>query len=92
LIPVVPPAVILPDPLVQPAQRASDADRDTAADILRAVAAQGRLTQAELDQRAGAALSARTTGELAAQTAGLPRPADTHPGPRIRRGSATRLA
>jgi hypothetical protein len=43
-----------------PEQRASDADRDTAVDILCAAAADGRLTLAELDERAGAALSART--------------------------------
>jgi hypothetical protein len=60
LIPVVPPAFILPDPLFQPQQRASDADRDTAVDTLT-----------ELDERAGAALSARTIGELAALTADL---------------------
>jgi hypothetical protein len=40
LIPAVPHAFILPDPLVQPQQRASDADRDTAADILCAAVAE----------------------------------------------------
>jgi hypothetical protein len=40
LIPVVPLAFILPDPLVQPQQRAPD----TAADILCAAVAEGRLT------------------------------------------------
>jgi hypothetical protein len=74
LIPVVPLAFILPDPLVQPQQRASDADRDTAVDILCAAVAEGRLTLTELDERAGAALSARTICELAALTADLPGP------------------
>jgi hypothetical protein len=41
LIPVVPLAFILPDPLFQPQQRASDADRDTAVDILCAAVAEG---------------------------------------------------
>jgi Domain of unknown function (DUF1707) len=71
LIPVVPLAFILPDPLVQPQQRASDADRDTAVDILCAAVAEGRLTLTELHERVGAALSARTICELAALIADL---------------------
>ena len=74
LIPVVPLAFILPGPLFQPEQRASDADRDTAVDILCAAVAEGRLTLAELDKRAGAALSARTICELAALIADLSGP------------------
>jgi len=74
LIPVVLPAFILAGPLFQPEQRASDADRDTAVDILCAAAAEGRLTLAELDERAGAALSARTTCELGALIADLSGP------------------
>ena len=54
-----------------PAQRASDADRDIAADILCAAVGDGRLTLGELDDRLGAALSARTTTELAALIADL---------------------
>jgi len=38
---------ILPDPLFQPQQRASDADRDTAVDILCAAVAERRLTLTE---------------------------------------------
>ena len=53
-------------------QRASDADRDIAADILCAAVGDGRLTLDELDDRLGAALSARTTIELAALIADLP--------------------
>ena len=53
-------------------QRASDADRDIAADILCAAVGDGRLTLDELDERLGAALSARTMTELAALIADLP--------------------
>lgn len=55
-----------------PPQRASDADRDIAADILCAAVGDGRLTLDELDDRLGAALSAQTTIELAALIADLP--------------------
>jgi DUF1707 SHOCT-like domain len=71
---VVPLALILPDPLSEPQQRASDADRDTAVEVLCAAVAEGRLTPAELDERVEAALSASTIGELAALTADLPGP------------------
>ena len=71
LVPVVPLAFILPGPLFQSEQRASDADRDTAVDILCAAVAEGRLTLAELAARVGAALSARTICELAALIADL---------------------
>lgn len=50
---MVPLAFTLPGPLFQPEQRASDADRDTAVDILCAAVAEGRLTLAELDERVG---------------------------------------
>ena len=59
-------------PVRAAAQRASDADRDIAADILCAAVGDGRLTLDELDDRLGAALSARTTTELAALIADLP--------------------
>ena len=59
-------------PVRAPAQRASDADRDIAADILCAAVGDGRLTLDELEDRIGAALSARTTIELAALIADLP--------------------
>jgi hypothetical protein len=61
-----------PDPLFRPpGQRASDFDRDTAVDILCAAAADGRLTLTELEDRAEAALSARTLRELALLIADL---------------------
>jgi hypothetical protein len=59
-------------PGAQPELRASHADRDRAAEVLSAAAGDGRLTAAELDERLEAALSARTSGELAALTADLP--------------------
>jgi len=69
-------------PFRPPAQRASDADRDTAVDILCAAAADGRLTMAELDERAGSALTARTRAQLARLTADLISPrAAAPPGP-----------
>ncbi|MDG9726082.1 DUF1707 domain-containing protein [Streptomyces sp. DH41] len=52
--------------------RASHADRDRVVDILSGAAGDGRLTAEELDERVGAALTARTLGELAALTADLP--------------------
>jgi hypothetical protein len=57
-----------------PAQRASDAERDAVADRLRAAAAEGRLDPDELDERVGQAYSARTHAELASLTTDLPAP------------------
>ncbi|MFG3073993.1 DUF1707 domain-containing protein [Streptomyces sp. NPDC048225] len=59
-----------------PALRASHTDRDRAVETLSAAAGDGRLTAEELDERVGAALTARTQGELAALTADLPLAAD----------------
>ncbi len=52
--------------------RASDQDRDRAIEILRVAAGDGRLSAAEFDERLDVALTARTIGELAEQTADLP--------------------
>ncbi|MFH8772797.1 MULTISPECIES: DUF1707 domain-containing protein [unclassified Streptomyces] len=52
--------------------RASHADRDRVVDVLTAAAGDGRLTAEEHDERVGAALSARTLGELAELTGDLP--------------------
>lgn len=52
--------------------RASYEDRDRVVEVLRVAAGDGRLTAEELDERVGAALTARTLGELAALTADLP--------------------
>jgi hypothetical protein len=54
--------------------RASDADRDRAIEILADAAAEGRLTLEEYSGRSGAALGARTLGELAALTTDIPVP------------------
>ena len=59
--------------------RASDVDRDIAADILCAAVADGRLTLAELDERLEDVLSARTLRELARLIADLRGP--RFPGP-----------
>ena len=50
----------------RPELRASHDDRDRAVEILRVAAGDGRLTAAELDERVEAALTARTSAELAA--------------------------
>jgi len=52
--------------------RASTADREHAIDVLKTGFAEGRLTKAEYDGRAGQAFAARTLGDLAAITGDLP--------------------
>ena len=52
--------------------RASDADRETVVEQLRAHAAAGRLDAEELDDRIGRALEARRLGDLAPLLADLP--------------------
>jgi hypothetical protein len=59
------------DPPRSPALRASDADRDRVIELLRAAVADGRLDQAEFDERVDAALAARTIDALAPLTADL---------------------
>ena len=54
--------------------RASDADRDRAIESLAAANAEGRLSLEEYSERSGAALTARTLGDLAGLTADLPAP------------------
>ena len=55
-----------------PAMRASDADRDAVLSSLSEHFQAGRLTAAELDERTGRALAARTWGELGELVADLP--------------------
>jgi Domain of unknown function (DUF1707) len=62
----------------KPELRASDQDRDRVVEILRVAAGDGRLTAGELDERLGAALTARTSGELTSLTADLPDSSDRH--------------
>jgi hypothetical protein len=52
--------------------RASHDDRDRVVEVLTGAAGDGRLTPEELDERVGAALTARTHGELAALVSDLP--------------------
>jgi hypothetical protein len=82
MIPVVP-IPVFPYPswesVFGPDLRASNADRDVAADILCAAVADGRLTLAELDERLDGVLSARTLRELARLLSDLP--ADRLPAP-----------
>jgi hypothetical protein len=57
------------------AMRASDQDRESAAELLREAYVVGRLSREELDERAAAAYSATTCAELRDLTADLPPPA-----------------
>ena len=59
------------DPHSSPVLRASDADRDRVIELLRAAVADGRLDQAEFDERVDAALAARTVDALVPLTADL---------------------
>jgi Domain of unknown function (DUF1707) len=52
--------------------RASDGERDRVVALLQRDFADGRLTQAELEERVSAALAARTRDQLGALTADLP--------------------
>ena len=56
----------------QAMMRASNSDRDRAADVLKAALAEGRLTKDEFDQRMVAAYKAMTYGELQNLLADLP--------------------
>ena len=68
-----------------PDLRASDADRERVAEVLRDALAEGRLDMGEFEERLDAAYRARTYGELAPLTRDLPTggapapaPAPTH--------------
>lgn len=61
-----------PDPDTELAIRASDAERDAATQHLQQAFAEGRLDDAEFDQRMRAALIARTRADLAALLTDLP--------------------
>ena len=78
----------MPDFTMTPGQlRVGDAERERVADLLAEHHAAGRLTLAELDERLGATLSARTRDELTAPLADLPIPPHT-PAPPTRRTSS----
>lgn len=55
-----------------PSVRASDAERDQAAEVLRAAFAEGRLTRTELDERLAVAYAAKTHADLRDLTGDLP--------------------
>lgn len=59
-------------PQASQAIRASDGERDQVVAQLQRHFADGRMTQAELEERVGAALAARTMDQLHALTADLP--------------------
>ncbi|QDP96188.1 DUF1707 domain-containing protein [Microlunatus elymi] len=65
-------------PLPAPMVRASDHDREAAAEQLRAAVSDGRLELSELDERLTAVYRAKTRAEVAATTVDL-EPADTKP-------------
>ncbi|MFJ8634582.1 DUF1707 and DUF4190 domain-containing protein [Streptomyces sp. NPDC093568] len=64
-----------------PAMLASHADRERAVDVLRAGYGEGRLEQAEFEQRVTRAYTARTVGELALLVSDLPQGPMPHPAP-----------
>jgi hypothetical protein len=65
----------------QHAVRASDSEREQTVALLQRGFADGRLTQAELEERAGAAYAARTRTQLRDLTADLPDPEQQPPRP-----------
>ena len=72
------------DGYVNPGMRVSDAERAEVADRLSRHYADGRLDQAEFDERMGRAMNARTQGDfdgLFADLPDLPRPGATPPVP-----------
>ncbi len=69
-----------PEPGAAPAVRASDAERERTATLLRDHAGAGRITPEELSDRLDVAYAARTVAELDALLADLPPAAE--PGPR----------
>ncbi|OIJ99488.1 DUF1707 SHOCT-like domain-containing protein [Streptomyces monashensis] len=68
-----------PAPAPTPDLRASDADRERVAEVLRDALAEGRLDMAEFEERLEAAYRARTYGELTPLTRDLPTAAAAAP-------------
>jgi hypothetical protein len=64
--------VSYPRPGSETPVRASDAEREQAAELLRAGYADGRLTRAELDERLAACYAAKTRADLRGLTGDLP--------------------
>jgi hypothetical protein len=75
----------LPDPRVRAlTMRASDADRERVAEVLRDAYVEGRLSPAEHEERLSAAYAAATFGELVPVLSDLPVPPGTLPVPESR--------
>lgn len=72
--------------------RASDADRDKIADILRDALAEGRLDAAEHAERIDSVYRAKTVGELEPLVRDLPAPGGAHRGPAPAREAAAGYA
>ncbi|EFL32418.1 conserved hypothetical protein [Streptomyces viridochromogenes DSM 40736] len=72
-----------------PDLRASDADRERVAEILRDALAEGRLDMAEFEERLDATYAARTYGELAPITRDLPAAGVTAPAVSLTKEPAT---
>ena len=70
--------------MTDPNLRASDAEREHHAQLLREHAAQGRLTVDELEERLDRVYAARTVGELAPVVGDLPAPRRPRPAARRR--------
>ncbi|MFD8281332.1 DUF1707 domain-containing protein [Streptomyces malaysiensis subsp. malaysiensis] len=68
----------LPDPA---GMRASDAERERIAEVLREAVAEGRLDMEEFEERLGAAYAARTHGQLEPLVRDLPVPGSAVPAP-----------
>ncbi|MFH8463934.1 DUF1707 domain-containing protein [Streptomyces sp. NPDC017991] len=66
-----------------PELRASDADREQVAEVLRDALAEGRLDMAEFEERLEATYKARTYGELEPITRDLPAPGVSVPAPAV---------
>ncbi|MFF0157417.1 DUF1707 domain-containing protein [Streptomyces sp. NPDC005263] len=66
-----------------PELRASDADRERVAEVLRDALAEGRLDMEEFEERLDATYRARTYGELAPITRDLPSAAPAGPAPQV---------
>ncbi|MFE0454884.1 DUF1707 domain-containing protein [Streptomyces sp. NPDC058914] len=75
-----------------PDLRASDADRERVAEVLRDALAEGRLDMAEFEERLDATYRARTYGELAPITRDLPVAGVTPPLPAVSLGKEPQAA
>ncbi|GAA1282019.1 DUF1707 SHOCT-like domain-containing protein [Streptomyces javensis] len=78
----------LPDPA---GMRASDAERERIAEVLREAVAEGRLDMEEFEERLGAAYAARTHGELEPLVRDLPVPGSAAPAPSASPAPAARI-